>query len=174
MDMRYCMHCGAKLETRYHAHEGRELPWCPDCAAFRYPVFNTAVSMIVLNRARTEVLLIRQYGKSAYVLVAGYVNCGEDAEDAAAREVREELGLAVESVRFNHSRYFPPTNTLMLNFTVTVGDGAPRPNSEVDDWSWFPIEEAKARIKPGSLARAFLLGYFNGGEYTFPVYDGQK
>ncbi len=170
MDMNYCMHCGARLERRFHEGEGREIPWCPDCGAFRYPGFNTAVSMIVQNRARDKVLLIRQYGKPAYVLVAGYVNQGEDAEDAAVRELREEMGLTVESLRFNRSRYFPPTNTLMLNFTVTVADEAPHANWEVDAWRWFSVEEAKAHIKPGSLARAFLLGYLSGGDYEFPDY----
>ena len=170
MDMNYCMQCGARLTERFHEGEGREIPWCPACAAFRYPIFNTAVSMIVQNREGSRILLIRQYGKPSYVLVAGYVNRGEDAEDAVVREVQEEMGLRVESLRFNHSRYFAPTNTLMLNFTVTVGSETPHPNWEVDDWSWFDNEEAKARIKPGSLARAFLLGYLNGGDYDFPSY----
>lgn len=172
MDMNYCMQCGARLTEKYHEGEGRMIPWCPACGAFRYPGFNTAVSMIVLNRARDRVLLIRQYHKPFYVLVAGYVNQGEDAEDAVVREVQEEMGLRVETLRFNHSRYFAPTNTLMLNFTVTVADETPHANWEVDDWSWFGVEEAQERIKPGSLARAFLLGYFAGGQYTFPHITG--
>ena len=90
-----------------------------------------------------------------------------DAEDAVAREVREELGLTVETLRFNHSRYYPRTNTLMLNFTVTVAEEDPHPNWEVDAWRWFTPEEARASIKPGSLAAAFLNGYLDGGVYDF-------
>ncbi len=162
MEMNYCMQCGAKLHLKHHESEGRDIPFCDACNAYRYPVFNTAVSMIVLSRDRQRVILIRQYGKPFNVLVAGYVNRGEDAEDAVVREVREELGLTVESVRFNRSRFFAPSNTLMLNYTVTVSEEDPHPNWEVDDWRWFTPDEARSSIKPHSLAEAFLTGYFDG------------
>ena len=167
MDMNYCMQCGARLQKKYHETEEKDLPWCPDCGAFRYPVFNTAVSMIVQSHDRSRVILIQQYGKPFYVLVAGYVNQGEDAECAVVREVREELGLTVETMRFNRSHYFAPTNTLMLNFTVTVAEDDPHPNWEVDAWRWFTEEEARQSIKPNSLASCFLNGYFDGGRYPF-------
>ena len=166
MNMNFCMQCGTKLVIREHPHEG-QLPYCESCSEFRYPVFNTAVSMIVRNRQGDKILLIRQYSRPFYVLVAGYVNKGEDAEDAAVREVSEELGLTVESVHFNRSHYFAPSNTLMLNFTVTVMEAEAEPNWEIDSWQWFPNEEAIAQIKPGSLAEAFLKGYFDGS-YHFP------
>lgn len=167
MEMKYCMECGGKLSTRWHEGENCLVPWCETCAAFRYPVFNTAVSMVVMDEAREKVLLIRQYGRSSWVLVAGYVNRGEDAEDAAVREIREELDMSVSSLRFNHSHYFAPSNTLMLNFTATVTEPLPHPNREVDSWSWFTVAEARENIKPGSLAEAFLKGSFDGF-YSFP------
>ena len=172
MDMNYCMHCGTKLEIREHETEG-PTPYCPGCGAYRYPVFNTAVSMIVMNPAQDRVILIKQYGRPHNVLVAGYVNRGEDAEDAAAREVREEIGMTVRSLHFNRSHYYPPTNTLMLNFTVTVEEADAQPNWEVDSWRWFSIEEAKRDIKPNSLAAAFLRGYFDG-HYVFPQLDAGR
>ena len=165
MEMNYCMQCGSRLEIREHEHEG-PTPWCDTCGAWRYPVFNTAVSMIVMNEQRDKVLLIRQYGRPFYVLVAGYVNRGEDAEAAAARELREEVGLELLSARFNHSHYFAPSNTLMLNFTVIVAEPEVHANFEVDDWRWFSVEEARRNIKPDSLAKAFLEGFFTG-EYPF-------
>ena len=165
MEMNYCMHCGTKLQMREHPHEGLT-PWCESCGEYRYPVFNTACSMIVMNEQRDEVLLIRQYGRPDYVLVAGYVNRGEDAEAAAARELREEVGLEAQSLRFNHSHYFVPTNTLMLNFTVTVIKPEVHANFEVDDWRWFSVDQARKNIKPNSLAEAFINGYFTG-KYPF-------
>ena len=136
MKMNYCMECGTLLHPKSHGEEG-VFPYCDTCGAFRYPVFNTAVSLLVVDEAEENILLIRQYGRPHYILVAGYVNQGEDAEDAARRELMEELGLAAESVRFNRSRYFPPSNTLMLNFTVTVRSEQAHPNHEVDAWRWF-------------------------------------
>ena len=164
MDMNYCMQCGTLLHIKEHPTEG-PTPYCDTCAAYRYPVFNTAVSMIVTNPDRSRVILIRQYGKPHYVLVAGYVNKGEDAEDAAAREVMEEIGLTVRDVHFNRSHYYGRTNTLMLNFTVTVDETEAHPNWEVDDWSWFSVEEARQQIRPASLAAVFLNGYFDGDSH---------
>ena len=167
MEMNYCMQCGGRLRLREHEGEERLIPWCDACAAYRYPVYNTAVSMVVMDERKKKVLLIQQYSRPSWVLVAGYVNQGEDAEDACIREVREELDMTVTSVRFNHSHYFKPSNTLMLNFTVTVAEAEARITEEVDRWSWFTIPEARENIRPGSLAEAFLKGSFDGF-YAFP------
>ena len=172
MKMNYCMECGTLLHVLPHGEEGL-VPYCDTCAAFRYPVFNTAVSLLVMDERKENIILIRQYGRPANILVAGYVNRGEDAEDAARRELMEELGLEALSVSFNHSRYFPPSNTLMLNFTVTVKKEDAHPNREVDAWQWFSLSDAREAIKPGSLARAFLLGWMDG-VYDFPVYQPAK
>ncbi len=164
--MNYCMHCGTKLQPKHLEGEG-EIPWCETCNEFRFPVFNCGVSMIITNPAKDRILLIRQYGGSEYILCAGYVNKGEDAECAAVREIKEELGLDVDEIRFNHSRYFAPSNTLMLNFTAVVSEDNAVSNEEVDFWQWFSIPEARANIRKNSLAQAFLNGYLDG-EYHFP------
>ena len=160
MNMDYCMHCGEKLIVKPHPTEG-PTPWCPVCGEYRFPVFSTAVSMIVTNPARDRILLIKQYGRPFYILVAGYVTKGEDAEQTVVREIREELDMSVVEYRFNKSRYFAPTNTLMLNFTAVVAEAEPRPNEEVDAWRWFTLSEARTVIKPDSLAREFLFSYLD-------------
>ena len=165
--MLHCMQCGKKLEMRYLPSEGRDIPYCPDCQDFRFPVFNTAVSMIVTCPSTGRIALIRQYGRSGLILVAGYVNCGEDAEDAVVREVREEMGLRVTAVHFNHSHYFAPSNTLMLNFTAYVENEDVHANAEVDSYVWLAEQEAREQIRPGSLAGAFLEGALTG-TYRWP------
>lgn len=162
VQMNHCMQCGARLISRWHPSEERDIPYCEQCGDYRFPVFNAAVSMIVTDARQERIVLIRQYGRPAYILVAGYINRGEDAEHAAAREVKEELGLTAAKVCFNRSHFFEPSNTLMLNFTVTVEDTGAVPNEEVDAFRWFSREEALATIKPGSLAKAFLEGWMTG------------
>ena len=166
MEMNYCMQCGAKLVIRRHETEG-ELPYCESCGEFRYPVFNTAVSMIVMNEAKDRIILIQQYGKPSYVLVAGYIDKGEDAETAVAREVKEELGMTVSSIRYNRSHYYARSNTLMLNYTVTVRESEAHPNWEVDSWRWFSVDDSRKNIRTHSLAEIFLNGYLDGGVYPF-------
>ena len=82
------------------------------------------------------------------------------------REIREEMDLKVLECHFNRSHYFAPSNTLMLNFTAIVETDDAHPNSEIDAWKWFTVEEARANIREGSLAQAFLNGFFDG-EYHF-------
>jgi NAD+ diphosphatase len=166
-EMEYCPVCGAKLEPKYLASEGKEIPYCPHCDTFRFQRYNTAVSMIVMDEAKEHVVLIKQYGRDAYILVAGYVNPGEDAEDACKRELKEELGMIAESVSFNHSHFFVPSNTLMLNFTVTVKDLKPKPNEEIDTWTVFTRDEAVKQIRHPSLAEDFLDSYFHQ-KWAFP------
>ena len=69
------MFCGTKLQDRELEGEGI-IPYCERCGEYRFPVFSTAVSMIVTNTERDKILLIKQYDRDCYILVAGYVNKG--------------------------------------------------------------------------------------------------
>ncbi len=166
MALKHCTECGAPLIGKYHPEEDREIPWCEQCGAWRFPTFNTAVSVIVMDEQEENVILIQQYGRGLNVLVTGYVNCGEDVEDALLREVREELGLDVTIRRFNRSHYYARSNTLMLNFTAVTKEREAHPNEEVDAWGWFSVEESIRAIAHGSLSEIFLLGAYSG-EYPF-------
>jgi NAD+ diphosphatase len=166
MEMNYCMQCGTKLVMKYHESEGKEIPYCSTCSDYRFPVFNTAVSMVVTNQAEDRILLIKQYGRDRYILVAGYINKGEDAKHAVIREVGEEMNLRVVKVRFNHSHYFSKSNTLMLNYTAIVDSMDVHENNEIDSYRWFSREEAAKNVARRSLAGDFLNGYLTG-EYHF-------
>ena len=159
MEMNYCMRCGARLTYREHPTDG-EVPYCESCGDYRFPVFSTAESMLVMNPEKTRILLITQYGKPHFILPAGYVDKGEDAEHAARRELGEELGMAPLSVQYLNSHYYEPSETLMLNFLVTVKEAAPTPNWEVDSWRWFTLDEARKNVRPGGLAERLLKDFY--------------
>ena len=99
MENKYCQECGAKLVIKELENEGM-VPFCPGCGQFRFPMYNVAVSMIVADEQSGKILLIQQYGRPAYILVAGYVNRGEQVEHAAVREIKEETGLTVTEYRY--------------------------------------------------------------------------
>ena len=160
-DEKYCEKCGTPFEKRELEGEGL-LQFCPKCNAYHFPVFNTACSMIVVDPNEKKILLIKQYGRDHYILVAGYVNRGEDAEQTVAREILEETGLVAKKISFNRSKYFERSNTLMLNWTVEIEDAsALKPNNEVDSYHWFTFEEARRNIKDCSLAQYFLNSYLD-------------
>ena len=158
---KYCRECGAALIKKELKGEG-VVPFCPDCGEFRFPMYNVAVSMIVVNRQTNQILLIQQYGKPSYVLVAGYVNRTESFENAVAREIKEETGMTVSEIRFNRTRFFERSNTLMCNFTAFVENNAElHPNEEIDSFAWFSFDDARKNIRPNSLAAYFLNTYLD-------------
>ncbi|KAI7261300.1 hypothetical protein KC345_g9794 [Hortaea werneckii] len=126
--------------------------------AFRFPVFSTAMSTAVLNRELDKILLIQQYNRKEYILLAGYVNKGENAEAALVREVKEEAGLEIIAYEYMRSQYFAPSNTLMLNFiSVADTEDLSAMSGELDHAAWFTLDEAADAIWKGSLAESFLL-----------------
>ena len=74
----------------------------------------------------------------------------------------QETGMTVARLRFNRTKFFAPSNTLMVNFTAYVSDAtALHANEEIDRWSWFTPEQARENIRPGSLAEEFLNAYLD-------------
>lgn len=159
--MKYCVECGTKLVDKFLEKEGI-IPYCTNCKQFRFPIFNCAVSMIVVDKTENKILLIKQYGKPNFVLVAGYINRGEAAEKAVCREIIEEVGLQTEKIVFNKSKFFEPSNTLMINFVAYVNNAKElKANDEIDDFCWFDFEQARENIMPNSLAKEFLCNFLD-------------
>ena len=77
---------------------GSERPVCPDCG--RVILYDPKVAVICIVPRDGRVLMIRRatdLGYGLWGLPGGYVDRGEVVERAAAREVREETGLEVET-----------------------------------------------------------------------------
>lgn len=161
MIQKHCFECGTELIEQKLEGEGI-VPYCPQCQQFRFPMYNVAVSMIVINQQTGEILLIKQYGRPSFILVAGYVNRGEQVEHAVCREIKEETGMTASHIKFNRTSFFEPSNTLMCNFTAYVKDSSElSPNSEIDSYQWFAPEDARLNIRPNSLASQFLNAYLD-------------
>ncbi len=159
--MKYCQECGTALTEKELEHEG-VIPFCPKCREYRFPMYNVAVSMVVINEENRKILLVKQYGKDYFRLVAGYVNRTETLEHAAVRELKEETGMTAERIRFNRTRFFEPSNTLMCNFTVFVkNDRELNPNYEIDSCGWFSFGDARRNTDPKTLAGQFLNEYLD-------------
>ena len=155
----YCSGCGSELELKKLDEEGL-IPYCPKCNKFKFPSFSTAVSMIVVNSDESKVLLIKQYNSSRNILVAGYVNIGESLEHAVKREVKEEVGLNVVSLRFNKSEYFGKNKVLMVNFIAVVeNEEFSIKENEVDYAKWYESFEALDMVAPNTLAKRFVANY---------------
>lgn len=92
--MSYCTHCGHQLTTAHRF--GRERPYCPACDRTIFEDPKLAVAVVIAISGR--ILLQRRDidpGRGAWTFPSGYVDRGEVVEEEAAREVREEVNLAV-------------------------------------------------------------------------------
>ncbi|MCR5350368.1 MAG: NUDIX domain-containing protein [Acholeplasmatales bacterium] len=155
---KYCEECGTLLEKKFLVNEGM-IPYCSKCMEYRFPYFNTAVSMIILNPENTKMLYVKQYGTGKNRLVAGYLNKGENLEHAVYREMGEEIGRFPKSIKFNHSQYFAKSNSLIVNFICELTTEELNCNEEIDEYEWVTIEDSLEKIKDASLAKIFVLKY---------------
>jgi ADP-ribose pyrophosphatase YjhB (NUDIX family) len=123
---------------------------CPDCALHLYRNPAVAVAGIVLDSEK-KVLLIRRgrapaLGKLA--LPGGFVDLMETAEAALRRELREELGLELASIRFlmshpNQYSYREVTYDVLDLFFVCETRAASTKllTDEVTSAHWLQLEE---------------------------------
>jgi 8-oxo-dGTP pyrophosphatase MutT (NUDIX family) len=156
--------CGTKLEIRELENEGM-IPFCPKCEAFRFPQYNVAVSMITVNEATDKILLIQQYGRPSYVLVAGYVTKGESMEDAVRREIREETALAVTpDMTFREEYNYVLWGVVHKRAVYSMaefafGDAVTTMENEIfGDWI-VPFEEASALLSYDNDRRILALAH---------------
>ena len=152
----YCTVCGEKLTLMFKREEGL-VPYCKQCAEYRFPSFATAVSMVVTNRTKDKILLAKHIGSDDYILFAGYIKKGETAEKAVTREFKEETKLDTVKYKYMGSRYHEPKDVLMLNYLIMAENGEITiDTNELDSVEWFEPEKALYAIRKDSVAEAFF------------------
>jgi NAD+ diphosphatase len=96
--LRYCPKCGAAALRAV----GAKLLRCQACGFELYMNPAAAVAGVIRDEQGRVLVLVRgaEPGKGRWDLPGGFVDPDETAEDALRREVREELGLEVTTLRY--------------------------------------------------------------------------
>ena len=148
--------CGA-CATPTVAMDGERAKKCPACGLTAYP--RVAPAIIVLVHRGDEAILARGPRMPANFMstLAGFVEPGESLEETLAREVEEEVGVRVRSVRYFGSQPWPFPHSLMVGFFAEHASGEPRPDGvELDTARWFRFD-ALPEIPPRiSIARQLI------------------
>ena len=134
----YCSQCGQRTKP----HERDRALVCPDCGLQSYPRLSPAI--IVLVERERQLLLARspRFPKGRYSVIAGFVEPGETLEEAVVRELREEVGIEVDNIRYFGSQSWPFPNSLMLGFTAEhVAGEICIDDHEIEDAGWFSPDD---------------------------------
>lgn len=168
MRFHYCPDCGAALELRPIGDEG-DTPWCPRCQKPLFDRFSTCIIALVVNGAGQAAILRQGYLSCQYgTLVSGYMQPGENAEEAARREIGEELGLSVTGLAYAGTWWMDKKDMLMIGFFARA-EGELTLSGEVDGARWTPLSQALGQVHPaGSVSHAMVEAYLTRyGEEPF-------
>ncbi len=152
---RFCGRCGAPTELA----EGERAMRCPNCRLLSFPRLAPAIITLVTRNDGREALLARgvTFPVPMYSCLAGFVEPGENLEQAVAREVLEEVGIRVRDVAYRGSQPWPFPHSLMLGFRAewAEGDIVCDPK-EIVDANWYRADDLPS-IPPGiSIARRLI------------------
>ncbi|WP_290746955.1 NAD(+) diphosphatase [Fibrobacter sp. UBA4309] len=137
---RFCGRCGC---ATVRGERERSIN-CPKCGNVVYPKISPVVIVAVHNG--DELLMARNLDnpdKSRLFLISGFVEVGENLEQAVHREVLEEAGVHVKNVRYFGSQPWPFSESLIAGFTAEL-DGDPTlrvQESELATAAWVKRED---------------------------------
>ncbi len=164
----HCPRCGERTIVDEAGHVRR----CPADGSLHYPRTDPAIIVLVTDEV-DRALLGRQQAWPAgrFSTLAGFVEPGESAEAAVAREVLEEAGVTLGDVRYLASQPWPFPASLMLGFEADARNTEIRVDgSELAEARWFSRDELGAAIAAGdvlmppgiSISRRLIERWFGG------------
>jgi 8-oxo-dGTP diphosphatase len=115
-----------------------------------------AVSMAIITKG-DRVLMVRrrqQEGKLLWAFPGGGIEAGETPEQAAVREVAEEVALEAKAVRVLGARVHPQTGADMTYVAceAVAGEARVEDDEELAEVAWITLEEIPAYVPWGLYA----------------------
>jgi NAD+ diphosphatase len=168
-DAPFCPTCGGGTELRNAGWSRR----CLVCGREHFPRTDPAVIVAVESRDGERLLLgaNANWGGRMYSCFAGFTEAGESLESTVHREIEEESGVRLSSLRYISSQAWPFPRSLMVGFRAVVDDesAALADGEEIVDVRWFTRAEIGSALAgdgpvglPGhaSIARALIVDWY--------------
>lgn len=156
---KFCGRCGQ--ETHLHVSDRARV--CHRCDLRFYP--RLSPSIIVLVTRGDEVLLARNanWPEGFYSTLAGFVEPGESVEQTLHREVREEVGIEIQNVRYKGSQPWAFPNSLMLGYHADYLSGEFHlQEDEIADAQWFHYRNLPKIPGKMAISRWLIDSYLRG------------
>jgi NAD+ diphosphatase len=139
----FCGVCGTATNV-FRAGWGRK---CPNCGAEHFPRVDPVVIMLAEHDGRVLLGRQPQYPQGRYSALAGFVEPGESIEEAVARELMEEAGVAASDVRYVASQPWPFPGSLMIACIASAeSDALNLDSEELEDAFWASRAEVEAAL----------------------------
>ncbi|MBD0379418.1 NUDIX hydrolase [Paenibacillus sedimenti] len=145
MEARFCMSCGAALETR--DVDGTLRRACTVCSFVHWGNYSVGVGALVMREGK--MLLVRRAqepGKGRWTNPGGYIEQHELIHNTIQREVMEETGVEAVVKRVVALRDLPRNiHNLYVAFEMDYVSGEPVPDGvEVDAAGFYSLEEIQS------------------------------
>lgn len=147
----FCAVCGTQTEMRDAGYMRK----CPneDCKAEHFPRVDPVVIMLAVRG--DEALIGRQamFPAGMYSALAGFVEPGENIEEAVRREIMEEAGIQVGAVHYHSTQPWPWPSSLMIGcFADAESSDIVIDGNELEEARW--------------ASRSLLTASYNGEQGT--------
>ncbi len=175
-NQRFCGACGGTTASRSGGH----LRVCDSpagCGKLLFPrIEPSVIALVEAPGGPPRCLLGRHRGapEGAYSTLAGFVEIGESLEDAVQRELAEEAGVRLASLRYQISQAWPFPAGLMVGFrAVALSDEVAPDHDELEQARWFTRAEVRELIaqrgQPGlfnadSIERCLIDAWLEEGD----------
>jgi NAD+ diphosphatase len=149
----FCGRCGTPTRGR----DGERAKECPACGHIVWPRVSPAMMVLVTRGSELLLARSRRFPQPVYSALAGFVEAGESIEDCIHREVREEVAIEVQDLRYVASQSWPFPHSLMIAYNAEYAGGEVRPNDEeIVDARWYALDALPQLPNPVSIARALI------------------
>ncbi|MCL2338144.1 MAG: NAD(+) diphosphatase [Firmicutes bacterium] len=153
----FCGQCGAP-----NINKADEVAMeCPGCGALFFPRISPAVIVAVVKE--DKILLARNvsFPNGFYSVLAGFVEPGETLEECVLREVREEVGIEVQNIRYFGSQSWPFPDSLMIAFTAEYAAGEiVVDQTELTNADWFSRSAMPMQVPENNAIASRLIQWF--------------
>jgi NAD+ diphosphatase len=155
---KYCSKCGTLIKNK----EDERAKICPSCGLVNYPRISPAIITAVVRDKKLLLAHNVNFPDKRYSVITGFVEPGETFEDCVAREVLEETGIVVKSVKYFGSQPWPFPDSLMVAFTCEYSSGEIKVDGiEIDDAGFYSAEQLPNIPPTGSIARNLIDWFSN-------------
>lgn len=152
----FCGRCGSR--TRVGRSDRARV--CTSCEIRFYPRLSPCVIGIVVRGDQCLLARGPRHPEGYYSALAGFIEPGETAEQALAREVKEEVGVVISDLEYIGSQPWPFPGQLMLAFLARHAGGEINVDGEeITEADWFRVGQLPL-VPPSTTISGRLIQEF--------------